>query len=55
MIQAIERAIKEDEFDLNEWEENFLSSISRRANSGEALTDRQESALDTMWKKATGQ
>lgn len=55
MIADINRAVTDDDLDLNEWETGLLTSVSDRAQSGRPLTGPQEASLDELWKKATGQ
>ncbi len=55
MIADINRAVTDDDLDLNEWETGLLTSVSDRAQSGRPLTGPQETSLDELWKKATGQ
>lgn len=50
LIAEIRRAVSEDDFDLTEWEDDFLASISSR----ETLTDKQDAVLERIWRKATG-
>ncbi len=55
MVAAINRAVLEDDLDLNDWETGLLTSVSNRAENGRPLTGPQETSLDELWKKATGQ
>jgi hypothetical protein len=50
LIADIRRAVQEDDYNLTEWEEEFLGSISGRTT----LTDKQDAALERLWRKATG-
>lgn len=50
MIADIRRAVEEDDFNLTEWEDEFLHNISNRIS----LTDKQDDVLVKIWKKATG-
>lgn len=53
MIAAINRAVTEDDFNLTEWETEFIESISRRVEAGESLSDKQDETLLKIWRKAT--
>ncbi len=50
LIAEIRRAQADDDFDLSEWEGDFLASISGR----ESLSDKQDAVLERIWRKATG-
>jgi hypothetical protein len=53
LIAAINRAVSEDGFELNEWETNFLENVGRKAHAGQELSDRQDEILQGIWKRAT--
>lgn len=38
---------------LNDWERNFLDSISRQLAGGKRLTPIQAETLDRLWERAT--
>jgi hypothetical protein len=50
LIAEIRRAVEEDEYNLTEWEDEFLQSIAGR----DSLTDKQDAILEWIWRKATG-
>lgn len=52
MIADINRAVADDTFSLNEWETEFLESISNRVKDGFPLSDRQEQKLLEIWQRA---
>lgn len=54
MVRAISRAVGDDGLELSEWEQDFLDSISLRAQSGQPLSEKQDAVLERLWKKATG-
>lgn len=50
LIAEIRRAVADDDYDLTDWEDEFLQSIAGRAS----LTDKQDAVLERIWRKATG-
>ncbi len=38
---------------MDEWEQDFISSLSDRLGDGKSLTDRQADKLDEIWEKVT--
>ena len=52
MIEEINRAVSEDEFDLSEWEAGFIESIGRQIQAGRSLSEKQDEILEKIWKKA---
>jgi hypothetical protein len=50
LIAEIRQAVENDEYNLTEWEDEFLQSITGRAS----LTDKQDAVLERIWRKATG-
>lgn len=38
---------------LNEWEQGFVDSISRRLDDEKPLTPKQTETLDDIWERAT--
>ncbi len=53
MLEAINRAVAEDSFNLTEWESTFIESIGRQVAEGRTLSDKQDAVLEKIWKKAT--
>jgi len=51
MIEEIERAIAEEDFNLTEWEDGFLESIKRQI-ANRPLSDKQEDVLTKIWERA---
>ena len=51
MIGAIHEAVDEDNYELTEWEEEFLESIDG-AEEGN-LSPKQQNVLERIYKKAT--
>ena len=52
MIEDIERAVLDEDFNLTEWEEEFIESIKRQ--DSESLSDKQENILTGIWHRAKG-
>jgi hypothetical protein len=38
---------------MSEWEQNFISDISKVLSDGKALTIRQEAKLEMIWERVT--
>lgn len=53
MIEDIERAVLDEDFNLTAWEEEFIESIKRRTSSG-PLSDKQENVLTQIWNRSKG-
>lgn len=53
MIEDIERAVLDEDFNLTSWEEEFIESITRRTSSG-PLSDKQENILTQIWNRSKG-
>lgn len=54
LIAEINRAVSEEGFNLSEWGAEFIESISRQIEAGRELSDKQDAALERIWRKATG-
>lgn len=54
MVETIERAVREDDFHLSEWEDGFVESVGDLARSGLPLSDKQDACLEKIWKRITG-
>jgi hypothetical protein len=55
MVQDIERAVREDNYHLNEKFENpFLENVKRYLAQGWELSDKMDQALEKLWRRATG-
>jgi hypothetical protein len=52
MIEDIERAVLDEDFNLTEWEEEFIESIKRQ--DSESLSDKQENVLTRIWHRSKG-
>lgn len=55
MLAEIKRAIADDEFNASKWESEFLESVTELVNFELALSEKQDEALEKLWRKATGQ
>lgn len=55
MLADIKRAIENDEFTPNKFEEGLLETVTELINFELKLTDKQDAAFEEIWKKATGQ
>ena len=53
MINEINRAVAEGDLDLNDYETDFMESISERVANGDELSGPQDAVLTKLWKKAT--
>ena len=53
MIEDIERAVLKEDFNLTDWEEEFIESIKRWTSSGH-LSDKRESILTQIWNRSKG-
>ena len=53
MLNDINRAVGDGDLELTEWEDDFLTSVSNRIDSGVELTQPQDDTLTALWKKAT--
>lgn len=52
MLEAIETCVRLDEdFELSEWEENFVIDIGDRLKKGIALSDRQSERLASIYDR----
>lgn len=49
----VEAILTEAEDELNDWERNFVNSISDRLNKGKPLTERQEQILERIYADKT--
>ncbi len=38
---------------LDDWEQGFIDSISKRVGDGKSLTDKQIARLDSIWERIT--
>jgi len=54
MIEDIERAVLDEDFNLTEWEEGFIESIKRQVAFNRPLSDKQEIALTQIWHRSKG-
>lgn len=55
MVQVIEEAITDDEFELTEWEAEFVENIKNRIANDIDLTPKQEESLEKIWKRSRGE
>ncbi len=53
MINEINRAVAEGDLELNDYETDFMESVSERVANGVELTGPQDDMLTGLWKKAT--
>jgi len=52
MMEAINTCLKLDEnFELSEWEENFVISIEEQLNKGRRLTEKQIERLESIYDR----
>jgi hypothetical protein len=52
MLEAINTCLKLDEdFELTEWEENFVISVEDRVKKGQTLSEKQLTALETIYDR----
>ena len=54
MFREITKAIEDEHFDANEWETEFMEKIGGMLSRGFMLTEKQDAALERLWRKATG-
>jgi hypothetical protein len=54
MIEQIEESVDDDEFELTEWETEFLENVKRRIENDVTVSEKQEESLLTIWKRARG-
>lgn len=52
MIADINNAVRDDEFNLNEWETNFVSDMGAKLNARNRLTDPEDRVLEKLWIRA---
>lgn len=52
MVEAIDLAVENDQYDLNEWEDEFLKTIRRYLAEGIPLSEKQDACLEKIWEKA---
>ena len=45
--------MSEGDFDLSEWEAEFVESVGRQVQAGRELSDKQDEVLERIWRKAT--
>ena len=48
LIEEIERAVSEEDFNLSSWEDEFIQSLKGR----EVLTDKQDAKCMEIWERA---
>ncbi len=53
MINDINRAVGDGDLDLNDYETDFMESVSELVDNGDELTGPQDAVLTALWKKAT--
>lgn len=53
MINDINRAVGDGDLDLNDYETDFMESVSERVANGIELAGPQDDTLTALWKKAT--
>jgi hypothetical protein len=52
MLEAINTCARlDDEFELSEWEENFIIDIEGKSHKGEALSPRQIARLESIYDR----
>jgi len=51
MLADINRAVSDEDIDLNEWETDFIESITKLVEANHDLTPRQEEKLIQIWEK----
>lgn len=54
IVDRINEAVLDDEYDLTEWESNFIESVQKALDAGRPLTTNQDARLTEIWEKATG-
>jgi hypothetical protein len=54
MVEQIEEAVEDEEFELTEWETEFLENIKRRIANDVQVSGKQEDSLLTIWNRAKG-
>ena len=54
MVNEIERAIEDGDYECNDWEKEFFHEMIRRRGQDFLITPKQDAALERLWKKATG-
>lgn len=53
LIAEINRRVADDEFNLSEWEADFIESVGQQLEDGRDLTDKQDAVLERIWRRAT--
>ena len=52
MLDAINTCARlDDEFELSEWEENFLISVEEQVHKGSTLSERQIQRLESIYDR----
>lgn len=55
LLAEINRAVAEEDAELTPWEASFIESIGRWVREGRELTEKQDTVLERIWKRVTGQ
>ncbi len=53
MLETINRAIDDGEFEPSEWEEGFLETVEGLLDFELELSEKQDEILESIWRKAT--
>lgn len=51
-VVQIERAVSDDDFELDDWSVDFLESVKRRLAEMNPLTDNMDSKLNEIWDRS---
>ena len=52
MVEAIETCLKlDDAFELSEWEENFVISVTEQISKGRTLSEKQLERLESIYDR----